>query len=219
MGDKTVSVLRREQIVAASLVGAVVVLVGFASGLGITRPAAGNQVTAGGAGQPGASGPAPANQTGATGAGGGGGGVSYVGVAEPGGGYSDGGPGDLGGGAADFSATTTDPLPISDDPPTTTTAPPTGMPGASCQPGLAPLAVTGVVDGIAGLAGNLPLGWLLGGSTGTPTTTTTPGLAGIVDGLTTPLLGSCTTTPTIGPTTTPTTGPTVAGASTPGSGS
>ena len=194
------SVLRREQVVAASLVGTVVVLVGFASGLGITHPAADSVTTSGPAA---ATGSAPSSQAGGDGSNGGGG-VNYVGVAEPGAGYSGGG-GSVGLGG-DYPVTTTGPLPTSDYPTTTTTAP-TTTPGASCQPGVVPLAVTSAVNGVAGVAGNLPVvGSLFGGGTET-TTTTAAGLAGIVNGLTTPLLGSCTTpTPATTPTVTTTPG-------------
>jgi hypothetical protein len=73
--------------------------------------------------------------------------------------------------------------------------------------------VTSVVNGASGLAGGLPVvGSLLGGGTTDTTTTPAPGLAGIVNGLTTPLLGSCPTPPS-----TPTTTPAVT--TTPGSGS
>ena len=190
------SVLRREQVVAASLVGTVVVLVGFASGLGITHPST-NQVTASGPGQSTPASQVPAGAGGGDNTGGSGGGVNYVGVAEPGGGYGSGGSG---GGSGYPVVTTTNPAPTSDAPPTTTTAPGTTT-SPSCQPGLVPLVVTTAVNE----AGQLPLvGSLFA------TTTTTPGLAGIVDGLTSTLLGSCTTPPPT-PTTTVTT--------TPGSGS
>lgn len=127
--------LRREHIVAASLVGSVVVVIGFASGLG-TRPGTGANAAPmpGGDEHPVATGPAPTTQAQPTQNTGGGGGTRYT-----------------GGGGGGGVPVTTAPVgaPASTDhtahpttPPATSTTPPgTTDPNAPCQPGLVPDAL------------------------------------------------------------------------------
>ena len=132
------AILRREHLVAACLVGTVVVVVGFASGLGITNPAGvgpqAGQNTAMPPMSPSTDPDSSGAGGGANGSGGGSGGVNYVGT--PGGlavapiGSSPG----IGDTVVPTSAgsppgTTTEPSPTGT--PTTTTAPP-----ATCEPGL-----------------------------------------------------------------------------------
>jgi hypothetical protein len=127
--------LRREHIVAASLVGSVVVVIGFASGLG-TRPGTGASAApapGGEAGPPVATAPPQTTQTqprqggGGSGGGGGGGSANYP-----------------GGGGAVLPVTTMPTVPPSHGHPTTpTTPPPTGTtpPPTTCDPGLVPVAL------------------------------------------------------------------------------
>lgn len=122
--------LRREHIVAASLVGSVVVVIGFASGLG-TRPGSGATAAPapGGDEHPVTTAPAPATQQAQpTQGGGAGGGTRYTGG---GGGAvpvtTD--PGQLPGTGHTMDPTT---------PQVTTTAPVTTDPTMPCQPGLVP---------------------------------------------------------------------------------
>lgn len=184
----------REHIVAAGLVGTVVVLVGFASGLGLTHPASANAgtetqaagPTGGHAGQPGSAGGGAAGGAPT-------GGVNYIGTPQsgglPGGGLpglagllwptgvpGTGGPasGPVGGGSS--------PLPSS---PTGSTPPTTTIPGGpltspTCQPGL----VQGVLTTATSAVNAIPL---LGGLT----SGLTDGTASPVGGLTNTLVGSC----------------------------
>ncbi len=191
------SAFRREHLVTACLVGTVVVVVGFASGLGLRHPTSGTVAAPqpAGTGNPGAAGALP----GASAAGGspGGGGIGF-------------------GGSAPVNYVGTPPLPgtptvsatSSPGTPTTSTAPPgtsTNPPVTpSCQPGL----LGAVLDQVTTVVNSLPaVGSLLNGLTGgVPVSTPTPSptaSGGLVDGLTGSLLGSCpapTTTPTPVPT-------------------
>jgi hypothetical protein len=214
------SALRREHVVAASLVGTVVVLVGFASGLGITHaPTA--QTTATGPAQGTSSAlPAPntdAGGTGADGGGSGGGGANYVGVGYPGG-SGDGYPGDGFVGSPPFPSTTTTTAASAPGGGTPTTTPDAPVP--TCQAGLVPALASTAVNEAGTVVAVLPvLGPLLGAaapglpSVPAPTTSSADGVAGIVNGLTGTLLGSCpspanpTPTPTVTMTTTPVSGP------------
>lgn len=181
--------LRREHIVAASLVGAVVVVVGFASGLG-SRPGAG--ANAAPAPAPGQDQPAVTTATtqptrgGTTtraGSSGGGGGVAVpvtTATNRPTGTNHTGHP--------PAPTTTTTP------PPTTGTTPP----GTPCEPGLVPEAVDtllGTLDRATGALG------LLGVAPATGLTTAVAGPQLLPDG--TPLDQFLATCPA--PTTTPTT--------------
>ncbi len=125
--------LRREHIVAASLVGSVVVVVGFASGLG-SRPGAGANAapTPGGGDRPAVTAPAPTP-------------AQPTQPAQPTRGGSTRNPG----GVAVPVATATNRPPGTShtghppSPPATTTPPPTSTtpPGTPCEPGLVPQAV------------------------------------------------------------------------------
>lgn len=144
--------LRREHIVAASLVGSVVVVIGFASGLG-TRPGTGASAA-----------PAPGDAA-----------EPPVATAPPqttqaqprqsGGGGTSGGHGGGGGGAVLPVTTVPTVTPTHGHPttPTTTTPPTTGTtPPATCDPGLVPAAVGTLLDtlgqavGALGLPGAVP---------------------------------------------------------------
>lgn len=143
--------LRREHVVAASLVGAVVVVIGFASGLG-SRPGTGASAAPepapGGQEPPAATAPVtPAQaqppQGGSPGYSGGGGGGAAVPVttmpAQP--------PGTGHTGHPTAPATTT-------TPPTTTTS----TPGAPCEPGLVPTALDTLLGTLGSATGALGLG-------------------------------------------------------------
>ncbi|HEY4021025.1 MAG TPA: hypothetical protein VGM75_20215 [Pseudonocardiaceae bacterium] len=130
------TILRREHLVAACLVGTVVVVVGFASGLGLTKPAAtGAQATQNATMPPMSQGTQPAGPATDGGAGGGGGSgpVNYVGTPI---GLAAAPPGVLVTGVpttSDAPPTTSETAP----PPTTTTMPPpTGTPPATCEAGV-----------------------------------------------------------------------------------
>ncbi|HEY4458525.1 MAG TPA: hypothetical protein VGN81_29705 [Pseudonocardiaceae bacterium] len=206
--------VKREHVVAAGLVGTVVVVVGFASGLGIRQqPAAGATeavppVTAPSAGND-ASPPAAAGSA-AGGSSGSGGGAGY---------YSSGGAGGvnyvgtpIGGGATTASSPATDPpstQPPTQPPTTPPTSPPTsppttGNPVPGCQVGLVPAVLNTVTHAVvavpvAGPAlGTLGItdlgGGLLNGvaglgllSSGSGSSTTDSPLAGIVG----PLVVTC----------------------------
>jgi hypothetical protein len=124
--------LRREHIVAASLVGSVVVVIGFASGLG-TRPGTGASAAPAPGGEaepPVATAPPQTTQT------------------QPrqgGGGSSGGGSANYpGGGGAVLPVTTVPTVPPSHGHPTTSTTPPptsTTPPPTTCDPGLVPVAL------------------------------------------------------------------------------
>jgi hypothetical protein len=168
--------LRREQVVAASLVGSVVVLLGFASGLGL------HHTTSAAAAPPTTATPAPPGAT------------DQPGGDQPGdGGYqpagyvgTDGQQGDM-----PYPATTTAALPTVT---TTTAAPTTTSSGTTtttstptCTPGLVPQVVGVVTTGVQGLP---LLGPVVSGV----------GLPPLVDSL----LGSCPATSTTTPTATTT---------------
>jgi hypothetical protein len=167
--------LRREQIVAASLVGSVVVVVGFASGLG-TRPGTGaNAAPApGGEENPVATAPPPptttqtqprrnSTQPPRTGGGSTGGGVipvTTMPTLPPG-----------------TSHTGHPPAPTT-PPPTTTPPGTTPPPPTTCQPGLVPAAVTTLLGTLGRATDALGLGGLLGGAPTAallPTTSLLPG--------------------------------------------
>ena len=164
--------LRREHVVAASLVGSVVVVLGFASGLGIHHTATGAVA----APAPGSAAP-PTTDT----------------SSEPaGGGYQPAGySGDSPQGDNPYIAPTIAPVPVGTTTPTaTTTVPTTTSPGTtttstpSCTPGVVPQVVDTLTTGVQGLpllgpvvAGiGLPplVDTLLGSCPATTTTTTTP---------------------------------------------
>lgn len=144
--------LRREHIVAASLVGSVVVVIGFASGLG-TRPGTGASAAPapGDAAEPPvATAPPQTTQAQPRQSGG-----------SSGGGHSGGG----GGGGAVLPVTTVPTVTPTHGHPTTptTTTPPTGTtPPTTCDPGLVPAAVGTLLDtlgqavGALGLPGAIP---------------------------------------------------------------
>jgi hypothetical protein len=171
--------LRREHVVAASLVGSVVVVLGFASGLGI------HHTTGAAAAPPATTGtpaPPPATDTGS----------------EPGsGGYQPVGYPGVGGQQGDnpYVATPTASMPTVTAVPTatTTTGPVTTTPGTTttttgptCTPGLVPQVVGTLTTGVQGLP---LLGPVVAGV----------GLPPLVD----TLLGSCPATTTTTPTPTP----------------
>jgi hypothetical protein len=163
--------LRREHVVAASLVGSVVVVLGFASGLGIHHTATGTVA----APAPGSAAPPTTDTSG-----------------EPaGGGYQPAGySGDSPQGDNPYVATTTAPVPVGTATttavPTTTTSPgtTTTTSAPTCTPGVLPQVVDTVTSGVQGLpllgpvvAGiGLPplVDTLLGSCPATTTTTTTP---------------------------------------------
>lgn len=165
--------LRREHVVAASLVGSVVVVLGFASGLGIHHTTTSGAVAAP---APGTAAPPPTTDSSGEQAGGG-----Y----QPAG-YSGTGPQ----GDNPYVATTTAPLPTgitttTATTPTTTTTPGTTTTSApSCTPGLVPQVVDTLTTGVQGLpllgpvvagVGLPPLvDTLLGSCPATTTTTPTP---------------------------------------------
>jgi hypothetical protein len=189
--------LRREHIVAASLVGSVVVVIGFASGLG-TRPGTGaNAAPApGGDEHPVATAPAPTTQAQPT-QNTGGGGTRYTG-------------GSPGGGGGGIPVTTAPALPPGTDhtthpttPPATTTTPPGSTdPNAPCQPGLVPAALDTLLATLGSATDALGLGIVP--TTAIATATLLPQLpAG------TPLdqfVATCPAPATTAPTTTTTTG-------------
>jgi len=161
--------LRREHIVAASLVGSVVVVIGFASGLG-TRPGTGASAA-----------PAPGEGT-----------APPVATAPPqttqtqprqgGGGTNSGGGSGGGGGGAVLPVTTVPTVaPTHGHPttaPTTTTPPTTGTtPPATCDPGLV-LDALGTLLGTLGRAGDA-LGLGLVPATAVPTPELLPDQSGI----------------------------------------
>lgn len=171
--------LRREQVVAASLVGSVVVLLGFASGLGInhtTSAASATPPTVGTPAPPATESPGdqPGDQSG-------GGGYQAAGYVGSGGQQGD----------NPYPATTTAvPPPVTA---TTTAVPTTTPPGttttsaATCTPGLVPQVVSTLTSGVQGLP---LLGPVVAGV----------GLPPLVDSL----LGSCPATSTTTPTPTTT---------------
>jgi hypothetical protein len=185
--------LRREHIVAASLVGSVVVVIGFASGLGM-RPGTGASAapTPGGDQHPVATAPTtqaqPTQNTG--------GGTRYTGGG--------------GGGAGEVPVATAPALPPGSDytahpttpPPTTTTPPGTTDPNAPCQPGLVPDALDTLLATLGKATDALGLG--IAPATAIATATLLPQLpAG------TPLdqlIATCPAPTTTAPTTTTTTG-------------
>lgn len=164
--------LRREHVVAASLVGSVVVVLGFASGLGIHQ-------TTGAAAPPATAGtPAPpTTEPGGDQTGGGGQSAGYPGIGAQ-------------QGDNPYVATTTAAIPVQTAPTTTpTTATPTtttGIPtttGPTCTLGLLPQVADGLTTGVQGLpllgplvsgVGLPPLVDTLLGSCPATTTTTTP---------------------------------------------
>lgn len=170
------TILRREHLVAASLVGTVVVVVGFASGLGLTHPASAGTQQA----QPRTTElpppPAPAAAPGGSpGTPSGGGPVGYVGTPAAGGGNLAIGP-----------LTADVPTPPTSAPPTTTpptTTPPTGTTQPACQPGL----LTGLLNQVTTAVNGLPV------------------VGSLTPALTDTLLGSCPSSTVDGPTVTPTT--------------
>lgn len=146
--------LRREHIVAASLVGAVVVVIGFASGLG-SRPGSGAEA----AQLPGDSEPPAATTP-----------VTTAQTQPPQGGPRNSGSGPRGGGGGVVPVTTAPPATTGTHhtghptpPPTTTTPPPTSTtPPAPCDPGLVPAALDtllgtlGQATDVLGLPGLAP---------------------------------------------------------------
>lgn len=199
--------VKREHLVAAGLVGTVVVVVGFASGLGIRQqPAAGATEAAppatappsGNEASPPAAGSAAGGSSGSSGGSGyystgGAGGIDYVGTP-------------IGGGATTTSPPATDP-PSTQPPTTTPTSPPTttppttGNPVPGCQEGLVPAVLDKVTNAVVavpvagpalGTLGITNLGsGLLGGlgllAPGSGSSTTDNPLAGILD----PLVVTC----------------------------
>jgi len=186
--------LRREHIVAASLVGSVVVVIGFASGLG-TRPGTGaNAAPApGGDEHPVATAPAPTTQ-------------ARQPTQNTGGGtrYTGGGPGGAPVATAPVVApTSTGHTAHPTTPPVTTTTPPgTTDPNAPCQPGLVPDALDTLLATLGKATDALGLG--LAPTTAIATASLLPQLpAG------TPLdqfIATCPAPATTAPTTTTTTG-------------
>ncbi|WP_025356575.1 hypothetical protein [Kutzneria albida] len=180
--------VRREQVVAASLVGSVVVVLGFASGLGVHNAAdgGGTSAQAGGLSTPSSASPPMTSEP-----------------AQPGGTQSSDSqyPGDARGQASTGQPIMTElPLPPTGpvatwpaQPPTTTPTPSvTPQPETPCHPGLlGPLLAPVVQPGLP-LVGGLVVG----------VTTALP-----LNGLLSPLVGACPTTSTTVPTTTPTPGP------------
>jgi hypothetical protein len=219
-GARTVrrSIVTRDQLVAASLVGTVVVLVGFASGLGITRPASSSAAATNPSNQPtssnSAGGTGGSDQNGAPGAGG----IDYVAAGSPGGVGSPGSPNYPGGlpTAGDGPTTPTTSAPPTIPPPTTTGSAP-GTPPVSCQSGILSTVVNGATGTVNGLVGGVPVvGGLLGGLGLTGDSTTAPATPGVIDGLTNTLLGTCATFTPLAPppvTPTPTTTPGLGGGS------
>jgi len=197
---KSGSVLRREHLVAACLVGTVVVVVGFASGLGLRHP---TSTATEAAPQPSGAPRNPAvalTPQGGSAAGGSSGAagsapVNYVGTPTGGG---LGTPPLLGPFPAGPTVVAT---PTAGTPTTTTSV--TSPPSPSCQPGLLNTVlnqVTTVVNGVP-VVGSL-LGGLTGG--GSPGATPVPQApSGLVNGLTGQLLGNCPATDTPTPTPTP----------------
>jgi hypothetical protein len=184
--------LRREHVVAASLVGAVVVVIGFASGLG-SRPGTGaSAAPAPGSNQepPAATAPVTTAQT----------------QPPQGGspGYTGGGGG--GGGGQAVPVTTLPALPPGTGhtghptaPPATTTPPATTLPpGMTCEPGLVPVALDTLLGTLGRATGALGLG-----AAPTVVGTTAALLPQLPEG--TPLDQFVATCPTPATTTTPTT--------------
>ena len=166
--------LRREHVVAASLVGSVVVVLGFASGLGLHHTTSAVAAPPATTGTP----PPPATETGGDQGGGGNQPVGYSGPAD-----------------SPYVATTTSAsapvVTVTTAPtaPTTTTpgAPTTSTTGPACTPGLVPQVVDSLTSGVQGLP---LLGPVVSGV----------GLPPLVD----TLLGSCPAVTTTTPTPTPT---------------
>lgn len=134
------AILRREHLVAACLVGTVVVVVGFASGLGITHPATTSPEAAQNTAMPpmsqGTAPDSPGTGGGASGGSAGSGGVNYVGTPAGAAVAPIGSPPGLG---ITVPPTSADPFPVTTTetaPPTTGTPPTTTAPSATCETGL-----------------------------------------------------------------------------------
>jgi hypothetical protein len=181
-------------VVAAGLVGTVVILVGFASGLGITRPAPASAGTNQQAAGP--TGGKPAGQADSPATGSGTGGVIYVGTPQAAGLTGVPWPSWLTNWPS-ISGSPSGPG-IGGPPPSTPSSPvgPTGsaptMPGPTTPPNCQVGLVQSVLATTTSVVNGIPLiGGLTGGLIGGAPSTSGPANPGLVGGLANTLIGSC----------------------------